>query len=230
MGMRKRAPPPGGASSRWTTCTRARRRDAATWALKGLWTAEDQRDHHAEHRRPAPCSGVDDARIVELWNGIYVIVSAAAGVTICQRCVPQSRSRIHAGVFVRWRDKVAHCVIGEPMPEPRCAAHVRRLSPATSSSPSVRRSSCIPQPAFHALQTGGAALVIVNREPIPLDQIADVVLRGDIGDILEPWCLSRIQPDARRLAIAVWTQNDFDGAPSMLCSFLRITLRSDPIG
>ena len=32
----------------------------------------------------------------------------------------------------------------------------------------------------------GAELVIVNRDPTPLDDFADIVLRGDIGDILEP--------------------------------------------
>lgn len=33
----------------------------------------------------------------------------------------------------------------------------------------------------------GASLVIVNREPTPLDEVADLVLRGDIGDFLEPF-------------------------------------------
>jgi NAD-dependent deacetylase len=32
----------------------------------------------------------------------------------------------------------------------------------------------------------GATLVIVNRDPTPLDNFADLVLRGDIGDFLEP--------------------------------------------
>ncbi len=38
-----------------------------------------------------------------------------------------------------------------------------------------------------AAKENGAALVIINREPTPLDQIADLVLRGDIGDILTPF-------------------------------------------
>ncbi|HKH28955.1 MAG TPA: hypothetical protein VKA61_11565, partial [Sphingomicrobium sp.] len=33
----------------------------------------------------------------------------------------------------------------------------------------------------------GAALVIVNREPTPLDDIADLVVRGEIGAALEPF-------------------------------------------
>jgi NAD-dependent deacetylase len=32
----------------------------------------------------------------------------------------------------------------------------------------------------------GAALVIVNREPTDLDEEADLVIRGEIGAILEP--------------------------------------------
>ena len=31
----------------------------------------------------------------------------------------------------------------------------------------------------------GAALVIVNREPTELDEIADLVINGEIGDVLE---------------------------------------------
>ena len=33
----------------------------------------------------------------------------------------------------------------------------------------------------------GATLVIVNREPTGLDQVADLVIRGDIGAVLEPF-------------------------------------------
>jgi NAD-dependent deacetylase len=32
----------------------------------------------------------------------------------------------------------------------------------------------------------GAALVIVNREPTELDDIADLVIHGEIGPVLEP--------------------------------------------
>jgi NAD-dependent deacetylase len=33
----------------------------------------------------------------------------------------------------------------------------------------------------------GAALVIVNREPTEFDEIADLVVRNDIGDALAPF-------------------------------------------
>ena len=38
-----------------------------------------------------------------------------------------------------------------------------------------------------AAKRHGASLVILNREATPLDQYADLVLRGDIGDFLEPF-------------------------------------------
>jgi NAD-dependent deacetylase len=37
-----------------------------------------------------------------------------------------------------------------------------------------------------AAKRRGASLVIVNNEPTPLDEFADLVLRGDIGDFLDP--------------------------------------------
>ena len=37
----------------------------------------------------------------------------------------------------------------------------------------------------------GATLVIVNREETPLDDAADLVLRGDIGSILSPFAASQ---------------------------------------
>ena len=33
----------------------------------------------------------------------------------------------------------------------------------------------------------GAALVIINREPTEFDEIADLVVRNDIGDVLAPF-------------------------------------------
>ena len=33
----------------------------------------------------------------------------------------------------------------------------------------------------------GAALIIINREPTDFDAMADLVVRDDIGDVLEPF-------------------------------------------
>ena len=38
----------------------------------------------------------------------------------------------------------------------------------------------------------GATLVIINREATPLDGPADVVIRGEIGDVLAPFAESTV--------------------------------------
>ena len=44
-----------------------------------------------------------------------------------------------------------------------------------------------PAAAFPMLaKENGASLVIVNRDPTPLDAVADLVLRQDIGEVFEP--------------------------------------------
>lgn len=50
-------------------------------------------------------------------------------------------------------------------------------------------SSLLVRPAAHfpvLAKRRGAMLAIVNNEPTPLDKIADLVVRGDIGTVLEP--------------------------------------------
>jgi NAD-dependent deacetylase len=45
-----------------------------------------------------------------------------------------------------------------------------------------------PAAAFPAAaKQNGAMLIILNREPTPLDVIADFVIRADIGDALAPF-------------------------------------------
>ena len=34
-----------------------------------------------------------------------------------------------------------------------------------------------------------AALIVVNRDPTPLDGAADIVLRGDVAAVFERWAL-----------------------------------------
>jgi NAD-dependent deacetylase len=38
----------------------------------------------------------------------------------------------------------------------------------------------------------GAALIIINREPTDFDEIADLVVRHDIGTVLEPFVAQAI--------------------------------------
>lgn len=51
---------------------------------------------------------------------------------------------------------------------------------AVGSSLVVEPAASIPRVAKY----NGARLVIVNREPTPVDEIADAVVRGEIGDVL----------------------------------------------
>jgi NAD-dependent deacetylase len=45
----------------------------------------------------------------------------------------------------------------------------------------------------------GARLIIINREPTDFDDIADLVVRGDIGSVLEPFADSASSTDVHRL-------------------------------
>jgi len=60
------------------------------------------------------------------------------------------------------------------------AAEACDLMLAVGSSLVVEPAASIPRVARFA----GARLVIVNRDPTPLDRIADAVVRGEIGVVL----------------------------------------------
>ena len=84
--------------------------------------------------------------------------------------------------------KSATISFGQPMPEEQ----MRRAQAATLSSDLflVIGSSLVVWPAagFPALaKRNGVRLVILNREPTEFDEIADLVVREDIGDTLEPF-------------------------------------------
>jgi NAD-dependent deacetylase len=83
--------------------------------------------------------------------------------------------------------KAATISFGQAMPEPA----MRRAFAVTADCDLFFAigSSLVVYPAasFPSLaRQHGARLVILNGEPTPLDDIADLVLRGDIGDILQP--------------------------------------------
>lgn len=84
--------------------------------------------------------------------------------------------------------KCATISFGQPMP----ARQMERARKATlrcdlflaiGSSLRVYPAAGFPQLA----KQNGARLVIVNRDPTPLDPLADLIVRGQIGDALEPW-------------------------------------------
>ncbi len=135
-------------------------------------------------------AGVEADRIVELHgNGTYAaclecgsrheladIRRSFEGTSLAPAC--------DCGGFI----KSATIAFGQSMPQ----AAMRRARAATLRCDLFIAigSSLVVYPAAGfpaAAKENGAALVIINREPTPLDQIADLVLRGDIGDILTPF-------------------------------------------
>nr|WP_036256065.1 Sir2 family NAD-dependent protein deacetylase [Methylocapsa acidiphila] len=137
------------------------------------------------------CSGTPDDRIVELHgNGTYASClscglrhelvdirrgfEATGAAPLCSACGGPVKS--------------ATISFGQPMP----AEAMRRAHEATVACDLFLAigSSLIVYPAasYPSLaKSHNARLVIVNGEATPLDSEADLVLRGDIGDILEPF-------------------------------------------
>ena len=103
---------------------------------------------------------------------------AAAGANCAPSCA--------CGGFV----KTATISFGQAMPEEpmRRAEELSRdcdLFLAIGSSLVVWPAAGFPL----AAKQGGATLVIINREPTDHDAMADLVVRGDIGDALAPFIL-----------------------------------------
>ncbi|QLP98840.1 MAG: NAD-dependent deacetylase [Rhodoblastus sp.] len=135
-------------------------------------------------------SGVPDAALIELHgNGSYArcldcgrrhelneVRRSFESVGVAPRC--------DCGGLI----KSATISFGQPMPE----REMRRAQEATlgcdlflaiGSSLQVYPAAGFPQLA----KRNGARLVIVNRDPTPLDPLADLIVRGDIGDALALW-------------------------------------------
>ncbi len=70
----------------------------------------------------------------------------------------------------------------------RCAGRKSLQNLAIFSSPSVRRWWSGRLPASRCVaKRNGARLVIINRDPTEFDDIADLVMHHDIGDVLAPF-------------------------------------------
>ena len=62
------------------------------------------------------------------------------------------------------------------------------------SSLKVRPAAALPELAVRS----GARLLIVNRDPTPLDALAETVINTDLGAVFEPWCPVGCAIEARR--------------------------------
>lgn len=136
-------------------------------------------------------SGAPDDRIVELHgNGSYGVCLACGlrhelfAIRRDFDATGAAPSCVECGGLV----KPATVSFGQPMPEePMRRAHAATvdcdLFLAIGSSLVVYPAASFPSLA----RLHKARLVILNGEATPLDAEADLVLRGDIGDILEPF-------------------------------------------
>jgi NAD-dependent deacetylase len=134
-------------------------------------------------------SGTDDRHIIELHgNGTYAK---------CLTCgVRHELGRIRPPFEATGRPPVCLCggfvkgatiAFGQAMPQDA----MRRARNATLGCDLFLAvgSSLVVYPAagFPVLaKENGATLVIINRDPTPLDAFADLILRQDIGDVFEP--------------------------------------------
>ena len=96
--------------------------------------------------------------------------------------------RARARLQLRWYIKTATISFGQAMP----AEAMQRAEELTKSCDLFLAvgSSLVVWPAagFPLMaKRNGAALVIINREPTEFDEIADLVVRNDIGDALGPF-------------------------------------------
>lgn len=136
-------------------------------------------------------SGVPEGRIVELHgNGTYA-TCLACGVRyelFAIRREFEATGAAPACDACNGPVKAATISFGQAMPEQAIErAHLATMQCdlflAIGSSLVVYPAASFPMLASQ----NHARLVIINGEPTPLDSEADLVLRGDIGDILEPF-------------------------------------------
>jgi len=180
------------------------RQKCESWAEMRL--AEPNAGHHAfvDLER----SGKLAAMITQNIDGLHQRAGLPAsrvleihGTTVEVACLVQDCGyRVHSDVACKW---VAD---GDPAPEcPECGGH---LKPATISfgqamprevlAEAERQSracdlflcvgsSLVVQPAALLpliAKQSGARLILINRDPTPLDEAADLVIRGEIGAVL----------------------------------------------
>lgn len=91
------------------------------------------------------------------------------------------RCRVCGGIFL----KPTVVLFGEPMPQPAvqeafALARQSDVMLVVGSSLVVYPAADIPVVAVRS----GARLIVINAEPTPLDEIADVVIRGKAGEVL----------------------------------------------
>lgn len=138
-------------------------------------------------------AGLPDAKLVELHgNGTYAhCLSCGTTVELAPLRRRFDRDAIAPVCRCGGLIKAATVAFGQPLPPDALARALDAtancdLFLVLGSSLVVRPAARLPMLAKQA----GARLAIVNREATPLDPHADLVVRGDVGTAMEPWCES----------------------------------------
>ncbi len=160
-------------------------RTLADWVRQGRVGAVITQNIDGLHER----AGVPQERVIELHgNGTYAACldcKARVELAHVRRCIAET-GRPPVCEACGGLVKSATIAFGQAMP----AESMRRarsetldcdLFIALGSSLLVRPAAAFPEIAKQA----GAALVIVNLEPTPLDDIADLVVRADVGEVMQ---------------------------------------------
>ena len=233
---RRRATNPGGGASPWRNSSAARSPGAAIRRSPALYRAGKSPGvvtQNIDNLHQA--SGIAAEHVVELHgNTTYAT---------CLDCatryeLPWVRQR-----FERERPRAVLPVVRRPHQDrdglvrpgdarrgdaPRRGTDSARLIFSSRSAP---RWWCGRRPAFPLMaKRNGARLVIINRDPTEFDDIADLVVRHDIGAVLEPFISKpncrilkrrmRIPPHCAQLATglsAIAAISSLRAAAAMLC-------------
>ena len=179
---------PGDGVSTIATAGSARSRTGDTLRWRSSSNRQSASRHHAECRQPAPefrraggashrtarqrdlCDMPECQVRVEL-SDIEREFKATGRSALCKAAAASS-SRPRS-------PSASRC------PRRRCSARRKKRCSATCSSCSARRCPCSRPPAFPVrAKRKGAALVIINRDPTEMDELADLVIHASIGETM----------------------------------------------
>jgi NAD-dependent deacetylase len=134
-------------------------------------------------------SGIASERIIELHgNGTYAhcLDCGQRHELFAMRAVVEGERRAPSCIACGGIVKSATISFGQSMPQEEMQ-RARRATLACDLFLVIGSSLVVhPAAAFPAIaKENGAVLVILNKDPTPLDGLADLVVRADIGDVLD---------------------------------------------
>ena len=136
-------------------------------------------------------AGLDPARLIELHgNGTYALCLSCgarhelAPIRATLQATAEAPVCVCGGSVKSATIAFGQSLTKESLERSRDATLEADLFLVLGSSLVVQPAATLPLLA----KRNGAVLVIVNRDPTPLDADADLVIRADVGTVLQPWC------------------------------------------